>query len=220
MNAIDGEDCSKLTAKINPFNESTSRKCKEASDFRRTEQLKYKEINIPPVVDASNGFHLTCYKKVTSFSKKQREKFADFLNKENNESSTECDTKRGLRSSNTSTITSPSPSSGIFKKVCFICDKENRKHRGTRLPLILSTKGLEKSILDIVIKLNDNALITKLEIDKENRTICDFVAKECTMLRVGYSCKGVPSKKLPRVIEPNGTKSGMFILRPSKQSRQ
>ena len=32
--------------------------------------------------------------------------------------------------------------------------------------------------MDIVLPLDDNVLITKLEIDKDRRTICDFVAKE------------------------------------------
>ena len=27
------------------------------------QQLKYKEINIPPVIGVTNGFHLTCYQK-------------------------------------------------------------------------------------------------------------------------------------------------------------
>ena len=42
----------------------------------------------------------------------------------------------------------------------------------------MSTKDLEQPILDIVLTLNHQELITKLEIDKERRTICDFIAKE------------------------------------------
>ena len=109
--------------------------------------------------------------------------FADFSNNENAKSSTESDAKGGLRSSNSSTITSPTSS---ILRVCFVCDKENRKHKGTRL--ILSTKDLEASILHIVLTLDDNVLITKLEIDKERWMICDFVAKKVmchSMCRVG-----------------------------------
>ena len=64
-------------------------------------------------------------------------------------------------------MTSPRSSSGVFKKVCFICEKENRKHKGKRLPLLLSTKELEQSIKNIVLTLNDQNLITKLEVDKK-----------------------------------------------------
>ena len=47
MHAIDGEDCSKLSAKMNPLNDATLKKCKDASDFRIQKQLKYKEVSIP-----------------------------------------------------------------------------------------------------------------------------------------------------------------------------
>ena len=95
-----------------------------------------------------------CYKKFTSFSKKQRDGFVEFLKKAKKDavSSTENIAKRDLRST-ISTITSPASNSGIFRKACFICDKPSRKHKGERQPLILSTRDLESSIFDMVIKL-------------------------------------------------------------------
>ena len=114
-------------------------------------------------------------------------------------------------------MTSPRSSSGVFKKVCFICEKENRKHKGERLPLLLSTKELEKSIKNIVLTLNDQNLITKLEVDKKNGTICDFVAKEVmyhSMCRVELQRRA--EQKSFHWEKRSGMKSGKFIQKHMK----
>ena len=67
---------------------------------------------------------------------------------------------------------------GVFDKVCFIGEKSDRKVKGERQTLILSTKDLEQSVLNIILALDDQKLIAKLEVDKTAFTICDFVAKE------------------------------------------
>ena len=83
--------------------------------------------------------------------------------------------KKLLRS--TVTTASSSSSAGVFDKVCFMCEKSNRKVKGERQSMILSTRDLEQSILNIVLTLDDQKSITKL-VDKTALTICDFVVKE------------------------------------------
>ena len=104
-----------------------------------------------------------------------------------------------------------SPSNtGLFEKVCFICNKETRDHCSQHQKLILSTNDLEKQILNSVLTLDDQTLITKLEIDKHRQTICDFVGKEIRYhaMTVFCQCLQGGSTVLCRTKCATTTKSG------------
>ena len=103
--------------------------------------------------------------------KKQREKMQSVTEGATGSRSSVDNPQVYLRSSlHRSTSLSVTSNTGVFNEVCSICKKEGRKHKGVRQKLILSTKDLEQPILDIVLTLNHQELITKLEIRQGTST--------------------------------------------------
>ena len=100
----------KAKGKVNCFNDSTLKYCKEISNHRKRYLLKYMEIVIPSEIDNVHGFHLKCYRKYVGLSEKHRKLFTG--DKENTPNTPEQNIL--LRSNSCSTSNPTCSSAGVF----------------------------------------------------------------------------------------------------------
>ena len=115
---------------ITLFKPETLLRCKSILKFRKQQQLKYGDLNIPGETSKGQGYHRG-YQRFIGLSKVQKNKYEEWLASNQEEEQTEtttaddAETKKNTRSK----IASPKPKegTGIFQPVCLFCGKLRKK---------------------------------------------------------------------------------------------